>query len=67
MSLPAMFDLSGRVAVVAGATSGIGEAFARQYVEHGGRVVISSRDAGACERYAAALNAQHGRLPGRRR
>jgi 3-oxoacyl-[acyl-carrier protein] reductase len=60
MPIPAMFDLSNRVALVAGGSKGIGEAFARQYVEHGGRVIVASRDLQACQEYATRLNADHG-------
>jgi NAD(P)-dependent dehydrogenase (short-subunit alcohol dehydrogenase family) len=56
-----MFDLTGRVALVAGGTKGIGEAFARQYVAHGGRVTIAARDAAACAAMADELNAATGR------
>lgn len=60
MTMPPMFDLTGRVALVAGGTKGIGEAFARQYVDHGGRVIIAARDAGACEAMASRLNEGRG-------
>lgn len=56
MMIPPMFDLSGRVAIVAGGTKGIGEAFARQYVAHGGRVTIAARDSASCDALAAELN-----------
>lgn len=56
MTVPAMFDLTGRVALVAGGTKGIGKAFARQYVEHGGRVVIAARDGDMCAAVAEELN-----------
>jgi 3-oxoacyl-[acyl-carrier protein] reductase len=59
--IPAMFDLSNRVALVAGGSKGIGEAFARQYVEHGGRVIVASRDLQACENYATRLNTEFGK------
>jgi NAD(P)-dependent dehydrogenase (short-subunit alcohol dehydrogenase family) len=61
MTIPAMFDLTGRVALVAGGTKGIGEAFVRQYVAHGGRVTIAARDDAACTALAAELNAEAGR------
>ncbi|TWH89355.1 SDR family NAD(P)-dependent oxidoreductase [Sphingobium wenxiniae] len=56
MTVPAMFDLSGRVALVAGGTKGIGKSFARQYVDHGGRVIIAARDSGMCAAVADELN-----------
>jgi NAD(P)-dependent dehydrogenase (short-subunit alcohol dehydrogenase family) len=51
-----MFDLTGRVALVAGGSRGIGKSFARQYVAHGGRVTIAARNATDCEALAAELN-----------
>lgn len=56
MALPAMFDLTGRVALVAGGSRGIGKSFARQYVAHGGRVTIAARNAADCEALAVELN-----------
>lgn len=49
----ALFDLSGRVALVTGSTRGLGEAMARVLAEHGARVLISSRREQACEKVAA--------------
>jgi short-subunit dehydrogenase len=48
-------DLSGKVAVVTGASMGIGEAIARLFVEQGAHVVFLSRDSGRAE--AARLRA----------
>ena len=50
------FDLSGRVAVVSGASRGIGEAIARTFVAAGARVAISSRKPENVEPVAKALN-----------
>src|SRR5580658_9177694 len=41
--MPGLFDLSGRVAVVIGATSGLGRAIAIGLAEHGARVVPTGR------------------------
>lgn len=41
--------LEGKVAVVTGASSGIGEAISKLFVEEGARVVLSSRDEGRTE------------------
>jgi len=38
-----VFDLTGKVAVITGASKGIGEAIARIFAEYGAKVVISSR------------------------
>lgn len=42
-------ELSGKVAVVTGASMGIGEAIARIFVDHDASVVLLSRDAGRAE------------------
>ena len=38
-----LFDLSGKVAIITGASKGIGESMARGMAEHGASVVVSSR------------------------
>ncbi|HEX3988956.1 MAG TPA: SDR family NAD(P)-dependent oxidoreductase, partial [Verrucomicrobiae bacterium] len=50
-----MFDLSGKVAVVTGAGSGIGEAIARVFAEAGAAVFVLDRDAAAAKRAAEPL------------
>jgi NAD(P)-dependent dehydrogenase (short-subunit alcohol dehydrogenase family) len=55
------FDLTGRVAVVTGASRGIGEAIARAFAERGAQVVVSSRKQEGCEAVAAAINAAGGK------
>ncbi|HYA24407.1 MAG TPA: SDR family NAD(P)-dependent oxidoreductase [Terriglobales bacterium] len=42
-------ELSGKVAVITGASMGIGEAVARVFADHGANVVLLSRDAGRAE------------------
>jgi NAD(P)-dependent dehydrogenase (short-subunit alcohol dehydrogenase family) len=56
----ALFDLSGKVAIVTGSSRGIGRAIAEALANHGAKVVISSRKAEACEEAAQAINARHG-------
>src|SRR5262245_57198614 len=47
--------LDGRIALVTGASRGIGRAIARAYVGEGARVVVTGRDAGALNALAAEL------------
>jgi hypothetical protein len=56
-----LFDLSGKSAVVTGASRGIGEAIARRLAEHGAGVVVSSRKIDACEEVARSINKERGR------
>lgn len=56
-----LFDLTGKSAVVTGASRGIGEAIARRLAEHGASVVVSSRKLDACEHVAATINESLGR------
>jgi NAD(P)-dependent dehydrogenase (short-subunit alcohol dehydrogenase family) len=50
-----LFDLTGKVAIVTGSTRGIGRAIATRFAQRGAQVVISSRDAAACEAVAQEL------------
>lgn len=43
-----LFDLSGKIALVSGASRGIGEAIARLLAQHGAHVIVSSRKAEDC-------------------
>lgn len=45
-----MFDLKNKVALVTGASSGMGKAIARLLGKHGARVIISSNDVDGCEK-----------------
>ncbi len=55
------FDLSGRVAVVTGASRGIGEAMARTFAAHGAQVVVSSRKLDGCTAVAEAIRGEGGK------
>ena len=57
----ARFDLSGKVALVAGASRGIGEAIAHGFAEHGATVVCSSRKVEDCQKVADAIVAKGGK------
>jgi len=56
-----LFDLSGKVAIVTGASKGIGRATAERLAEHGACVVIASRNAKECEAVSETINARTGR------
>jgi NAD(P)-dependent dehydrogenase (short-subunit alcohol dehydrogenase family) len=54
-SLPALFDLNGRVAIVTGGAGLLGSEFCKTLVEAGARVVIADLEVLAAERLAAKL------------
>ena len=55
-SIKQKFDLTGKVAIVTGASKGIGAAIARGLAEFGAHVVVSSRKQAAVDEVAAELN-----------
>lgn len=59
-SRSALFDLTGKVAVITGSSRGLGLASARGLAEHGARVVISGRKIEACQAAAAQIVAAGG-------
>ena len=60
MKEPNLFDLSGRVAIVTGASRGIGRAIAERLAQHGAKVVVSSRKREACEEVVAGIRQRGG-------
>src|SRR5258705_6637284 len=56
----ALFDLTGKTALVTGASRGIGEATARLLARQGAHVIVSSRKQDACETVAASIRADGG-------
>ncbi len=50
-----LFDLSGKIALVSGASRGIGEAIAKLLAEYGAHVIVSSRKEADCAAVAASI------------
>jgi len=55
-----LFDLSGRIALVTGASRGIGESIAKTLAANGAHVIISSRKIEGCQIVADAITAEGG-------
>lgn len=55
-----IFDLSGKVALITGASKGIGEAIARYFAAAGASVVINSRKQEELDKVAASIRAESG-------
>jgi NAD(P)-dependent dehydrogenase (short-subunit alcohol dehydrogenase family) len=55
------FDLTGRVAVVTGASRGIGEAIARGLAQYGAEVIVSSRKLEGCQAVANQIVSDGGK------
>jgi NAD(P)-dependent dehydrogenase (short-subunit alcohol dehydrogenase family) len=64
LSVAARLRLDGRVAIVTGASKGIGEAIARALAEYGARVVVSSRKQEAVDAVADSIRAAGGEALG---
>ena len=56
-----MFDLTGKVAIVTGATKGIGLGIAQAIAAQGAKLVVASRDQAACDALAEDLNKTYGK------
>ena len=61
-----MFDLTGRVVVVSGASSGLGSQMARGFAEQGADLVITARRIERLEALAEELRGKPRRRPPRR-
>ncbi len=54
------FSLTGKIALVTGASRGIGEASARLLAQHGAHVILASRKIADCETVAASIREEGG-------
>ena len=55
-----LFNLSGKTALLTGASKGMGQAMAEGLADHGARVVISSRKLDQCQAVADNINEKLG-------
>lgn len=59
-----LFDLTGKVAIITGASKGIGEDMARVFARFGAKVIVSSRKQDACDALANDIKAAGGEATG---
>jgi len=64
MAERSLFDLHGRVALVTGATGGLGQALCRHLSAHGAELAVVDLDATRCEQLAATCRQGGGRAQG---
>lgn len=62
MNIPQMFDLTGKVALITGASRGIGEAIATAYAQAGAKVILTSRKQADLEHAASQIRAAGGQV-----
>ncbi|MBL1868970.1 SDR family NAD(P)-dependent oxidoreductase, partial [Klebsiella pneumoniae] len=56
-----LFDLTGKIALVTGASRGIGEEIAKLLAQQGAHVIVSSRKIEDCQRVANEIIAANGK------
>ena len=56
-----LFDLTGKIALVTGASRGIGESIANTLADAGAHVIISSRKVEDCQTVVEAITAKGGK------
>ena len=63
-TIPSPFDLTGRIALVTGASKGMGRAIAAIFAQAGARVIVSSRKQADCDRVAQEIGPSEGHCIG---
>ena len=64
MTANQIFNLEGKVALITGASKGIGEAIAKMYAACGAKVVINSRKQEDLDKVAESIKAEGGHCTG---